>query len=40
MDAVVIGVAVMGSLATALVIERVALKVFFRAMDAGRRARH
>jgi hypothetical protein len=39
MEAFVIGATLVGSLATAFVIQRAALAVFFRAMEADRRAR-
>jgi hypothetical protein len=39
MEAIVVGATLIGSLATALVLQRAALGAFFRAMDAERRAR-
>jgi hypothetical protein len=39
MEAIVIGATLVGSFATAFVLQRAALEAFFRAMDADRRAR-
>jgi hypothetical protein len=39
MEAFVIGATLVGSFATAFVIQRAALAAFFRAIDAGRRPR-
>lgn len=39
MDAIVIGATLVGSLATAFVIQKAALQAFFRAMGSERRAR-
>ena len=40
METFVMGAALVGSFATAFVLQKAALEVLFRAMDASRRVRH